>query len=139
MNTTENNRLIAEFMGVVPRLESPDIYWYSDGPFYSIRGSIDEVADGISKYAKYHTSWNWLMPVIEKIQETHIIEYHTYNGARVYEKNPFRPEILSITSIPNPRASNPPTKENPRFILEFDNMLDMFYNLAVRFIKLQKP
>ena len=31
--TQENNKLIAEFMGVKPRLISPDVYGYSDSPF----------------------------------------------------------------------------------------------------------
>ena len=42
MNTTENNKLIAEFMVV-------------------------DLIDG--QEGEYHTSWEWLMPVVEKIEE----------------------------------------------------------------------
>jgi hypothetical protein len=140
MKTTEGNRLITEYMGIKPRLIAPDLYGYSDLPFFSVtEHSPEKVMDSILGYVKYHKEWNWLMPVVEKIQKTHIIEFHTYNGAKVYEKGLSRKEILSISSIPNPNVSNPPTPENPMFIPEFNNMMDLLYNLVIRFIKLQKP
>lgn len=64
----ENNQLIRQFMGLSPKLQSPDVYSYSDGIFYSVRGSIEECIEGMNKYVKYHTSWDWLMPVVEKIE-----------------------------------------------------------------------
>ena len=55
-------------MGVKPRLISPDVYGYSDSPFFScIHDTLEKVIESISKYAKYHSDWNWLMPVIKKI------------------------------------------------------------------------
>jgi hypothetical protein len=66
---TENNRLLAEFMGLKPKLESPDVYSYSDMPFFSVRESCPEkVMEAISKYVKYDSSWDWLMEVVEKIE-----------------------------------------------------------------------
>ena len=47
MNTQENNELIAEFMGVDPI-------------------DIDYAIDEYGKL-KYHLSWDWLMPVLKKI------------------------------------------------------------------------
>ena len=47
METTENNRLIAEFM------DYPDLG--TEGDF---------------SYLKYHKSWDWLMPVVQKIKDT---------------------------------------------------------------------
>lgn len=52
MNTTENNKLIAEFM-------TPKGYdGYGKAP--------NQVAP---KFLKYHSSWDWLMPVVKKIGE----------------------------------------------------------------------
>jgi hypothetical protein len=68
MKTKESNRLIAEFMGVKPIKESPDIYTYSDMPWISVReDSPEKVMDAITEYVKYDKEWNWLMPVVEKI------------------------------------------------------------------------
>jgi len=47
METTENNKLIAEFM------DYPDLG--TEGDF---------------SYLKYHKSWDWLMPVVQKIKDT---------------------------------------------------------------------
>lgn len=54
MNTTENNQLIADFMGVV---------FYDDQNKYydSVQGLF------IGRSLKYHESWDWLMPVVSKI------------------------------------------------------------------------
>jgi hypothetical protein len=58
MNTTENNKLIAEFMGYKT---------------YKMNGYLNvEYADNNHRTIQdthYHTSWDWLMPVVEKIQK----------------------------------------------------------------------
>jgi len=63
MKTTENNKLIAEFMGAKKtHIQSVgDIYC----PVPSKSGS--EYADKL----QYHKSWDWLMPVVNRINETH--------------------------------------------------------------------
>jgi hypothetical protein len=50
--TTENNKLIAEFMGI----DQVDIDTWLE----------------TNSNLHYHTSWDWLMPVIEKIQDKHL-------------------------------------------------------------------
>lgn len=55
MNTTENNKIIAEFMGV---LEWEENTFNINGSNYSLGG------------LKYHFDWNWLMEVVEKIETT---------------------------------------------------------------------
>ncbi len=60
MNTQENNKMIAEFMGAEKtHIQSVgDIYC----PVPSKNGS--EYADKL----QYHSSWDWLIPVVEKIE-----------------------------------------------------------------------
>lgn len=55
---TENNKLIAEFMGATwfgHSMENPKPWWIINSKEY------------YSEDLKYHTSWDWLMPVVEKI------------------------------------------------------------------------
>jgi len=52
METTENNKLIAEFMGA-----------------YSEENGFDYTKIG-NKGVLYHKSWDWLMPVAQKIKDT---------------------------------------------------------------------
>ena len=52
METIENNKLIAEFMGLV----------VSDRENYT-----SELHTNVDADLKYHTSWDWLMPVANEI------------------------------------------------------------------------
>ncbi len=47
MKTTEGNKLIAEFMGI--QIFNNGVQWAT---------------------FKYHSDWGWLMPVVEKIEQT---------------------------------------------------------------------
>lgn len=58
-NITENNKLIAEFMGA-KQMPDPDCWWFEIPP--TKHGS-----HGWTTFF-YHESWNWLMPVVEKIE-----------------------------------------------------------------------
>lgn len=151
-NTKENNILLAEFMGGIYKKTENVIPHYTDpargtaklkGYYKSESEIIDFTnSDFFKKYRyvtverlEFHSSYDWIMKVFEKISETHIIELNTMNSIRIFEKKEFRPLILSVSSIPNPNASNPPTKENPMFIFEFENNFDLIYNSCLRFIK----
>lgn len=56
MNTTENNKLIAEFMG--------------EKSVYNIKSDIDPMGyyDEHNDKPNFHSSWDWLMLVVEKIE-----------------------------------------------------------------------
>ena len=62
MKTIEGNAIIAEFMGAYqadPKHEAMDMDdKYPDGTDRAIPGRM-----------KYHSSWGWLMPVVEKIED----------------------------------------------------------------------
>jgi predicted metal-dependent hydrolase len=51
MNNIENNKLIAEFMG------------------YPKIANDEDKRDYLEDCVKYHESWDWLMPVVEKIEK----------------------------------------------------------------------
>ena len=82
------NRLLAEFMGVTPEWNIWSQNWvYSDGFFCHISNTDREkVLKSMAEYAKYSMSWDWLMPVVEKIlnicQESDEMErYHMITDA----------------------------------------------------------
>ena len=54
MNTQENNKMIAEFMDA--RYEENKSFHESSDAYYE------------DCELEYHTSWDWLMPVVEKIE-----------------------------------------------------------------------
>jgi hypothetical protein len=61
MNTTENNKLIAEFMSLSYRTKKDYQGWYKDSSFTDRICSFDGL--------KFHSDWNWLMEVVEKIED----------------------------------------------------------------------
>lgn len=69
-NIIENNKLIAEFMGVFDKiLSTGNIHSWSDAPFYyTTEDTKGKVIKNICKYSKYDSDWNWLMEVVEKIE-----------------------------------------------------------------------
>lgn len=72
MNTTvENNKLIGEFMGLE---QHGDYFQIEDGALMEItgceRGEVTSLGYMFtSDQLKYHQSWDWLMPVIEKARQ----------------------------------------------------------------------
>jgi len=54
----ENNKLIAEFMG----MQLTDIGWYDNE---EVLGLNDNTFDKL----KFHKCWDWLMPVVDKIED----------------------------------------------------------------------
>jgi hypothetical protein len=66
MDNTEGNKLIADFMGhgfeELTDNEVPHRYYMIKGVGYK------------DALLKYHTSWDWLMPVVEKIKDVQISE-----------------------------------------------------------------
>jgi len=66
MNTTENNKIIAEFMGRNGKINKS---------LYTWKG-IDKLLTGgwiPVEQMKFHSDWNWLMEVVEKISEYRLV------------------------------------------------------------------
>jgi len=64
MNTIENNKLIAEFMG--------EKFTDSSGVVQGLNYKLIEKKHGEGNNGfRFHTSWDWLMPVVEKIEQVH--------------------------------------------------------------------
>ena len=58
MHSVDANRLIAEFMGFYRTEKGYIMGGFGDGNF------------GLAEELHFHTSWDWLMPVVEKINNT---------------------------------------------------------------------
>ena len=123
MKTTENNKLIAEFMGGtlsnVPNLINlPQTI--GESSLFCVKGS-DGLPSGTYKVErlnelKYHTSWDWLMPVVEKIEgfndyDVEILQY----GTRVLKNS-----IVIITNVAD---------------FSFDKKIEHCYDAIIKFIK----
>jgi len=81
MNTEENNKRIAEFMGFT---QEKNIGWYDNDMFMS--QNVYDIQDGnCFDELQFHKSWDWLMPVIIKMadarEDTHYKLYKTIDEA----------------------------------------------------------
>lgn len=68
MITKEGNRLIAEFMGF-KYIEDGDLVW-------------NKVVSLCIEKLKYHSSWEWLMPVVEKIESLGFLTTIKYRNSK---------------------------------------------------------
>lgn len=68
MNTTENNKLIAEFLGYEPN---------TNGVYPIV--CINEGKGWHLETMKYHFDWNWLMEVVEKIESIIFDNNNSFN------------------------------------------------------------
>lgn len=65
----ENNKIIAQFMGAVPHIETErdgseiEIWSYDTFPTQHSCMNWD------ARHMQYISDWNWIMPVVEKIEE----------------------------------------------------------------------
>lgn len=89
----ENNRLIAEFMGA-KYTENTDIPLNYDQLWLPIHGIVHYkvIGVGYGKTLQYHESWDWLMPVVEKIEELEYdftIRKHKTELDKEWVYNPF--------------------------------------------------
>tara|TARA_R110000803_G_scaffold53933_1_gene110503 strand:- start:172 stop:513 length:342 start_codon:yes stop_codon:yes gene_type:complete len=65
----KDNKIIAEFMGFTK--DSKDLYLIDD---YNLRSEDEYQATYVGEM-KFHTSWDWLMPVVERIESLGIVSF----------------------------------------------------------------
>jgi len=106
MSTIDNNRLIAEFMG----LETPD------GCYFEHLTKKGERKSSHFLLLEYHISWDWLMPVVEKIEsdERYDVDILQY-GTRITDNQ--KEIVNNIADI------------------SFDKKIEHTYDAVVEFIK----
>lgn len=94
MDTTENNTLIAIFLG-----------WKLNGSIFTFDESLFTFSSSnlFKDDLEFHSSWDWLMPVVEKIEMMSI----DITNSRPYKSNKDR--FKEITQL------------NPEFMLGYDN------------------
>lgn len=156
-NIIENNKLIAEFMGV----EEPEFKYYSkviiieDGSFKGCTGLHNghkeddfysiTLKDNSSRWFErdsfkvvdereynYHSDWNWLMEVVEKIEEIEIesyIDFHIMPDAVIVRDQIDESKPLILINKSEGKGSI-----ETQFTF-FETKIKAVYNACVIFIK----
>jgi hypothetical protein len=90
MTTEESNKLIAEFMGwekVSKNYRTPFTQSY-----LTVMNGIGETTIFGPTELRFHKSWDWLMPVVEKIEqlqnELHVVELETLFSSQYFASLP---------------------------------------------------
>jgi len=105
----QGNKLIAEFMGhrftgdgvkKAYCMYLPDQQYWSFSA-WNVEGYPDSLDEKIEAYFKYHDSWDWLMPVVEKIEATQkfSVEIELFS-CFIIESSFFNPYPIFITKQP---------------------------------------
>lgn len=106
-NVLNGNKLIAEFMGFLKP--------YGD-VYQCCFNNINITTNG--EYIRFHKSWDWLMPVVEKIENLKSPVYIHSNCCTIYEKVNFN------------------TDKGDLFIESYnDNKLLAVYDTVIKYIK----
>ena len=143
MSDKTDNELIAEFMGVKETKSSFDSYGHNSPCWYTTNGlhrsSTFTVPDkSFSEFvneSRYHISWDWLMPVVEKISK-HIYEsYKDNNGYKdvIVDDRAF---MRTFGMIDN--NGNWMVRINRMTLHQEDTLIKATYNAALEFIKFIK-
>ena len=86
METTENNKLIAEFMGCTHPFN-----YIHDATLYKVSHGTFEASE-----LKYDTEWNWLMSVVDKIEKNHKANFKTICGWNEFNECSYYQVIVNI-------------------------------------------
>jgi hypothetical protein len=114
--STENNKLIAEFMGIEEAYNPNGNDWVLKTTTPDTYGDTDILESCKGNELQYHSSWDWLMPVVEKIEsdERYDVDILQY-GTRITDNQ--KEIVNNIADI------------------SFDKKIEHTYKAVVEFIK----
>ena len=132
-NIIENNKLIAQFMGGKLNDELSFLIAQNDIfiPYHGVI-RLDTVETGKGPVIKYHKSWDWLMPVVEKIENIDFGNWEPIKGD-VYMNCSFEIEITSSVCQLNIHADQRCYKSF--FYVCSNSKIESVYGLIIEFIK----
>lgn len=113
---TEGNILIAEFLGIRKNVHNQDQYLSSSFP--------DKIVCEVHEL-KYHSSWDWIMPVVEKISRIKI-EWEDVECNYTYY-----PRTFGMLSP----SGNPMVRINANQVFEASTLIEATWLAVVDFIK----
>lgn len=114
MTTIETNRLIAQFMGLT---------WIEKGDYDFPTGHYEKGEDWYgADFVNYNTSWDWLMPVVEKIENDTPIYINICENCCI---------IDTAEDLRNP-------KDEPLIRVDADTKLEATYRAILEFINWYK-
>lgn len=121
MSQEEKNKTIAEFMG----------YKHQKSEFFDVMEHYKSMEDRFPVGdEKYHISWDWLMPVVEKIERTNLDEIQEVKDTMLGSDHRARFNIgnerVIVSIAPNWSLAN---------IFNTDNRLSNTYYCVLEFIK----
>lgn len=126
MTTEQGNKLIAEFMG---------FKYCPLCKLNGIRGVLIKEGElsmhlDFTKpfHPKYHSSWDWLMPVVEKISRIKCI----WDNAEVTESDTYYPRTFGML---NEKTLQPMVRFNSSFLHEAPTLIEATWKAVVEFIQ----
>ena len=119
----KNNKLIAEFMGIVyPKLDNVIV--------------IDNVVTKEDEL-QYHSSWDWLMPVVEKI-ESYNVSVNINGLYSVFNKNVAHQVTIRIESVEMNEGGKSAWVLEDEYLYHSDvkdSKIEAVYQAVIEFIK----
>lgn len=93
METIENNKLIAEFMGF--EIDNTEVIIPEFQRIIKFKTTEDYFESSIFKFTelKFNKSWDWLMPVIQKIEQISVNNQKVINWIRTTDKTIFEMKL----------------------------------------------
>ncbi len=125
MDYKETNKLIAKFLGA----KKTDVSGLQSAIWYPINGkSVYE------HKLKFHSSWNWLMRVVEKIENTRTIENDGYYDLTIFSDAVIVTKELNREDIIIINKSEVIGSLNHECIL-FEDKITSVYQACILFIR----